>query len=219
MLAQPAALEAALAITLLAPAPPLMFMGEEWGAREPFPFFCDFKGELAEAVRNGRRKEFAEAYAQHGDEVPDPLSEQTVRLATLDWTAIDKPEHRGAARSGARLLAARKTFVMPRLPQLRPGHGQAEFADGVLDRALALRGGETLSLAGQSRRSAAAAARCVHARRAGLGRRPPRRAAALVGAMRRSEARSAAGHRRSPPIGCSSPRTSASTTPRGSCRI
>ena len=65
MLAPPAALEAALAVTLLAPAPPLMFMGDEWGAREPFPFFCDFKGDLAEAVRNGRRKEFAEAYAQH----------------------------------------------------------------------------------------------------------------------------------------------------------
>src|SRR5712691_137991 len=48
-------LEAALAIMLLAPMPPLMFMGEEWGARTPFPFFCDFTGSLAEAVRNGRR--------------------------------------------------------------------------------------------------------------------------------------------------------------------
>ena len=63
VLAPPAALEAALAVTLLAPAPPLMFMGDEWGARRPFPFFCDFQGELADAVRNGRRKEFAEAYA------------------------------------------------------------------------------------------------------------------------------------------------------------
>ena len=64
VLAQPAALEAALTVTLLSPAPPLMFMGDEWGAREPFPFFCDFTGELAEAVRDGRRKEFAEAYAR-----------------------------------------------------------------------------------------------------------------------------------------------------------
>ena len=57
--------EAALAVTLLAPGPPLLFMGDEWGAREPFPFFCDFKGDLAQAVREGRRREFAEAYAQH----------------------------------------------------------------------------------------------------------------------------------------------------------
>ena len=47
------------------------------------------------AARNSR-----EAYVQHGDEVPDPLAEQTVRLATLDWTAVDKPQHRGAARTG-----------------------------------------------------------------------------------------------------------------------
>ena len=53
--------------------PPMLFMGEEWGSKAPFPFFCDFKGDLAEAVRNGRRKEFAGAYAEHGDDVPDPL--------------------------------------------------------------------------------------------------------------------------------------------------
>ncbi len=77
----PAALEAALAITLLAPTPPLLFMGDEWGATAPFPFFCDFQGDLADAVRNGRRKEFAEAYAKYGDEVPDPLASTTVRSA------------------------------------------------------------------------------------------------------------------------------------------
>ena len=50
-LAEPDAVEAALAVLLLQPGPPLLFMGDEWGAREPFPFFCDFKGELADAVR------------------------------------------------------------------------------------------------------------------------------------------------------------------------
>src|SRR5215216_2105338 len=48
-LASAAAIEAALAVTLLLPMPPLLFMGEEWGAREPFPFFCDFSGDLADA--------------------------------------------------------------------------------------------------------------------------------------------------------------------------
>ena len=52
---------------------PMLFMGEEWGSKTPFPFFCDFKGDLADAVRKGRRREFAWAYAKYGDEVPDPL--------------------------------------------------------------------------------------------------------------------------------------------------
>ena len=42
--ADPRAIEAALAITLLAPTVPMLFMGEEWGSRAPFPFFCDFQG-------------------------------------------------------------------------------------------------------------------------------------------------------------------------------
>ena len=79
ILAKPEALAAALAVLLLQPGPPLMFMGDEWGADEPFPFFCDFKGELAQAVRNGRRREFAEAYALHGDEIPDPLAGSDAR--------------------------------------------------------------------------------------------------------------------------------------------
>ena len=68
------AIEAALAVTLLAPGmSPLLFMGEEWGSKAPFPFFCDFGGELADAVRKGRREELAWAYAEYGDEVPDRL--------------------------------------------------------------------------------------------------------------------------------------------------
>ena len=53
------ALKALSAIQLLAPSPPLLFMGEEWGCQQPFLFFCDFEGELGEAVRKGRREEFA----------------------------------------------------------------------------------------------------------------------------------------------------------------
>ena len=45
----------------------MLFMGEEWGSKAPFPFFCDFEGDLAEAVRNGRRREFAGAYAKYGE--------------------------------------------------------------------------------------------------------------------------------------------------------
>jgi malto-oligosyltrehalose trehalohydrolase len=145
-LAPAAALQAALAVTLLAPPPPLLFMGEPWGAREPFPFFCDFKGELAEAVRQGRRKEFAEAYNRQHAEVPDPLAEHTVRIATLDWTAVEKPEHRARLATVRGLLAARRQFVVPRLPQLRPGHGAVRFADGLLSATWFFRTGETLTI-------------------------------------------------------------------------
>jgi maltooligosyltrehalose trehalohydrolase len=146
VLAPAGALEAALAIVLLSPSPPLMFMGEEWGAQTPFPFFCDFKGALAQAVRSGRRQEFAEAYARYHDEVPDPLSEQTVCMATLDWTERGQPEHRARLDLVQRLLAARKRHVIPRLPEIRPGHGRAELIDDVLSAMWFFRTAETLSI-------------------------------------------------------------------------
>jgi maltooligosyltrehalose trehalohydrolase len=77
------------AIQLLAPAPPLLFMGEEWGCRQPFLFFCDFDGELGEAVRNGRREEF-KRFAAFKGEVPDPLAEGTFRQCVLDWSGQDE---------------------------------------------------------------------------------------------------------------------------------
>jgi malto-oligosyltrehalose trehalohydrolase len=140
------ALEAALAITLLAPAPPLLFMGDQWGAEQPFPFFCDFKGDLAEAVRKGRRKEFREAYLQHGDEIPDPLAERTVQLAMLDWAAADTLKHRARLYLVTELLAARKEFIVPRLPELRPGHARVSFVDGILMAIWFFRTGETLTI-------------------------------------------------------------------------
>ncbi|HZO02028.1 MAG TPA: malto-oligosyltrehalose trehalohydrolase [Burkholderiales bacterium] len=76
------------AIQLLAPSPPLLFMGEEWGCTQPFLFFCDFEGELGEAVRNGRREEFSR-FASFAGSVPDPLAESTFRECVLDWNKRD----------------------------------------------------------------------------------------------------------------------------------
>ena len=81
-------LKALMAILLLAPSPPLLFMGEEWGCRQPFLFFCDFEGELGEAVRKGRREEFSR-FASFKKEIPDPLAEETFRQSVLSWDAID----------------------------------------------------------------------------------------------------------------------------------
>ena len=123
------AIEAALAITLLAPAIPMLFMGEEWGSKAPFPFFCDFKGDLAEAVRKGRRHEYAWAYATYGDDVPDPLSETTFRSAILDWENTNGSGRKRLALV-RELLAIRRRFIMPRLA--KASFGQAHAADNGL---------------------------------------------------------------------------------------
>jgi maltooligosyltrehalose trehalohydrolase len=125
-----AALSAALAITLLAPMPPLMFMGEEWGCTQPFPFFCDFHGDLAQAVRKGRREEFKSAYAVLSDEIPDPLAEDTFRSAVLDWEARGTPAGQRRLALVRDLLTTRRKMIVPRLSGA--SFGSAHFDDHVL---------------------------------------------------------------------------------------
>jgi len=141
----PRAIEAALAITLLAPMVPMLFMGEEWGARSPFPFFCDFYGDLAEAVRQGRRREFAGAYAKYGDEIPDPLEPSTARSAMLDWTAADAGPGRERLRLVRELLAIRRREIVPRLAGARFGSALATD-NGMLTAHWPMGDGTTLSL-------------------------------------------------------------------------
>jgi malto-oligosyltrehalose trehalohydrolase len=126
----PEAIEAALAITLLAPAIPMLFMGEEWGSKVPFPFFCDFKGDLAEAVRKGRRGEYGWAYAKYGDEVPDPLEKSTFQSAVLDWESRHEPAGRQRLALVQELLAVRRREIMPRLA--KAAFGEARAADNGL---------------------------------------------------------------------------------------
>src|SRR5258708_39980296 len=88
---------AAAAIVLLSPQIPLLFMGEEWGSRRPFPFFCDFAPPLDEAVREGRRREFAH-YPEFADpgaqqRIPDPSAEATFAMAPLGLAGRPVPGH------------------------------------------------------------------------------------------------------------------------------
>jgi maltooligosyltrehalose trehalohydrolase len=106
-------LAAAAAVTLLAPMPVLMFMGEEWASRRPFPFFCDFHGELSEAVRAGRRREFAEAYQDLAHPVPDPLAAATFQSAKIDWDALVEPRHAAWLSLVRELLAIRRREIVP----------------------------------------------------------------------------------------------------------
>ena len=142
--ANPKAIEAALAITLIAPAIPMLFMGEEWGSKVPFPFFCDFKGGLAEAVRNGRRAEYAWAYERFGNDVPDPLSEATFRSAVLDWDMRTGPGHERLALV-RQLLDIRRRHVVPRLAGARFGNARVA-GNGLLRANWHLGGGLGLSL-------------------------------------------------------------------------
>jgi malto-oligosyltrehalose trehalohydrolase len=130
-LAEDEAIEAALAITLLAPMIPMLFMGEEWGSTAPFPFFCDFQGDLADAVRNGRRREYAWAYAKYGDEVPDPLDEATFQSAVLDWNARDRPKAHRRLALVRDLLSVRRREIMPQLAGARFGSASVE-GNGLL---------------------------------------------------------------------------------------
>jgi maltooligosyltrehalose trehalohydrolase len=130
-IADPKAIEAALAITLLAPMTPMLFMGEEWGSKAPFPFFCDFEGDLASAVRKGRRREYDWAYAKYGDEVPDPLDPATFQSAILDWETCKTPAGQQRLALVRELLAIRQREIAPRLAGAAFGEAQVED-DGLL---------------------------------------------------------------------------------------
>ncbi|RTL48946.1 MAG: malto-oligosyltrehalose trehalohydrolase [Bradyrhizobiaceae bacterium] len=141
---EPAAIEAALAMTLLAPMPPMLFMGEEWGATTPFPFFCDFQGSLADAVREGRRREFETAYDKFGDNIPDPLEEATFKLAKLDWESLNDPQASNRLELVRRLLSIRRTEIMPKLSRSSFGRARVQD-DGLLGASWKL-GNDTLRL-------------------------------------------------------------------------
>ncbi|HKJ09686.1 MAG TPA: malto-oligosyltrehalose trehalohydrolase [Gammaproteobacteria bacterium] len=124
-LASPEAVRAVTALVLLAPSPPLLFMGQEWGSHKPFPFFCDFEPELAASVTDGRRREFA-AFPEFQDphaleKIPDPMAVETFRSAVLDWDHTTQPAARQWLAFHRRLLAVRSTEIVPRLPGMRAG--------------------------------------------------------------------------------------------------
>ncbi len=118
------ALRAAKAVLLLAPSPPMLFMGEEWNAPEPFPYFCDFEPELAVKVREGRLREFQhfERFRDPGKAgIPDPTSAQTLGCARLDWSKTTAPGHEDWLDLHRRLLAIRQRDIVPLIPEIRFG--------------------------------------------------------------------------------------------------
>ncbi len=119
------ALRAAAAVVLLAPSVPMLFMGEEWAAPQPFPYFCDFQADLARAVREGRKREFAKfarfSDPEHAHRIPDPTDARTMATARLDWSCTSQPEHAKWLDHYRRLLAIRKRDIAPRIPEIHSG--------------------------------------------------------------------------------------------------
>lgn len=124
-LASPVVMEAVTAILLLAPQPPLLFMGEEFATTQPFLFFCDFGPELASAVTEGRRREFSR-FARFSNPaarecIPDPNAETTFCACVLDWSAIDQMPHRIVLELHRVLLSLRRQWIAPRLAGMGNG--------------------------------------------------------------------------------------------------
>ncbi|GIX50388.1 MAG: malto-oligosyltrehalose trehalohydrolase [Limisphaera sp.] len=86
-------LKIAAALVLTSPFVPLLFQGEEWAASSPFLYFTDHREpELARAVREGRRREFA-AFGWKPEEIPDPQDPDTFARSKLDWSEIHRETH------------------------------------------------------------------------------------------------------------------------------
>jgi maltooligosyltrehalose trehalohydrolase len=97
------------AIYLLSPYTAMIFMGEEWRAGTPFRFFTSFEEEdLAEAVRTGRRREFA-AHGWAASDVPDPQDPATRHASVLRWDEPDRQGHADMLAYYRRLIEVRRT--------------------------------------------------------------------------------------------------------------
>src|SRR5262249_20861698 len=116
----PPALRLALSLLLLAPRPPLLFMGEEYGEENPFLYFRSFEeAQLIEKVRNGRLREYAGLLTPAG--MPDPQAEATFAASRLSWSWPDGSSRQRLRQLYQDLLAARRQWpARPRSPHPPP---------------------------------------------------------------------------------------------------
>ena len=98
----------AAALLLTAPFTPMLFQGEEWGASAAFAYFTDHQDpDLAQAVTEGRRREFAH-FGWAPEDVLDPQDPDTFCRSTLDWSEVDQPPHADLLDWHRRLIALRR---------------------------------------------------------------------------------------------------------------
>ncbi|MET7799530.1 malto-oligosyltrehalose trehalohydrolase [Streptomyces decoyicus] len=123
----PGLLACAATLVLCSPFTPMLFMGEEWGATTPWQYFTDHTDpELAEAVRAGRRREFAaHEWAGHADDWPDPQDPATRDRCVLDWSEPAVEPHTALLAWHRTLLTLRQE--LPPLTDPDPRHTAVRY--------------------------------------------------------------------------------------------
>jgi maltooligosyltrehalose trehalohydrolase len=150
-LADRQALRAAAALLLLAPSPPLLFMGEELGSLQPFFFFCDFGDDLGQKVTEGRRREFAK-FREFRDpsareRIPDPNALDTFSRSVIDWGLVQQPLHSSWLAFYRGLLRLRQREIVPRLRGVRGGQSDCRvFGDSGFSATWILGDGSVLTV-------------------------------------------------------------------------
>ena len=182
VLAPPEALAAALTLLLLQPGPPLLFMGEEWGATRAVPVFLRF---CRRAGRGGAPRAAARIRAglcRARRRNPRSAGAETRDAAVLDWNALNDPEHARQLALTRALLTVRQQRIVPLLAAMT-GPGVVAFDHGILH-ARWNSGAGGLAAARQFIGGGAAASEGFDLGRSDLGRRASRNTAALVGLCR-----------------------------------
>ena len=147
----PEAARAISVIYLLAPQIPLVFMGEEWRAEQPFQYFCGFEGELADSIRKGRREEFKEAPGfddpSKRDTIPDPTDPATFAASKLDWDDLRDSGHAEWLEWYRKLLAVRSAEIVPLLFGAKGCAGNYDVSDSnCIEVSYELGGGKRLKM-------------------------------------------------------------------------
>jgi maltooligosyltrehalose trehalohydrolase len=156
-----ARLKAGFALLLLSPHIPMLFMGEEYAARQPFLYFCDYEGELAQAITNGRRSEFAgfkvfaDEHAREG--IPDPNALETFEGSRLQWEQRNESPHREWLDYVRSLLRIRAERIVPLIPTIRPGTARATVRGNFITVRWPVHGGALVMQANLGDNGAAAA--------------------------------------------------------------
>jgi maltooligosyltrehalose trehalohydrolase len=124
----PGLLKVGAGLLLTAPFTPMLFMGEEWGAGTPWRYFSDHQEpDLARAVSEGRRREFAD-HGWASEDVPDPQDPGTYRASILNWGELDEPGHRELYEWHRALIALRRAepeLTDPRLTEVSVEYGDS----------------------------------------------------------------------------------------------
>jgi maltooligosyltrehalose trehalohydrolase len=136
------------AILVLAPSPPLLFMGQEWGTAQPFPFFCDLGEDLVEAVREGRRRELATTLRIDPEQLTmlDPFDNASFERAKLRWSDRDLALPTVYWNYHRLLLTLRQREIVPRLKNSAGGAGYRTYGESGLTVGWRLGDGSQLTL-------------------------------------------------------------------------